>query len=195
MFIGLETGASIVEWEFLDSGAFSAWINVRPWRSGGGVRVLRLPDMALLPACCQSIQRAVYAAELGDQGLKLFMPDLEDGPSQSLSGSLTQALSGEQRVLDRIGLRKRMIVELNRCPIFFTISSSPSYALGMIADAKSLSEELQKEKQPPVYPLTILFVEGAEASGGDADLFDYSVGFPRQRLFENTRFESELWFG
>jgi hypothetical protein len=39
----------------------------------------------------------------------------------------------------------------------------------------------------------ILFVESADAGGGDTEFFDFSVGFPRRRLFEHVESESDLW--
>jgi hypothetical protein len=193
MLINVEASGTSVEWEFTDSGPFSAWMNGRPWRCGGDVRLLRLPDLATLPAYCHSIERLAYSVELGDLGLKLFIPDPGDEPAESLTGCLTQALCGEPRVFDRFELRKRMLEELNRSPLLIIIVLNPSCGLQIIAAAKILGEELQKEKSPPLYPLTILFVESADAICGDTDFFDFTVGLPRRRLFENGDSENELW--
>jgi hypothetical protein len=193
MFISFEAAIRAVDWEFRDSGTFSAWMNTRPWRSVGGVRLLRLPDPSVLFPFCHSVERLAFASELGDQGLKLFTPEEGDDPFESLSRSLMQSLCGEPRDLSRFELRKRLIEELNRWPILFVVLPDPVYSLCMIEEARILSEELQKDRSPTVYPLTILFLESAGANSGETDFFDFSVGFPRRRLFESTEFEAELW--
>jgi len=180
------------DWTFAGSTALRQWLELCPWQDRGGFCSIRIPGPTSVAALQQLLRHSVFAAD-GGQSDRLRFRLIEAFPGDgTLRAAVADALDVSPE-LPRRELRRELADRLRHAPtVFAVLPRDQNHAGAFWQEARTFVDEMSKTSEQPA--VTLIFLETPGLTSISETVFDLSIGWPIEPLFQHTReTESRLW--